>query len=544
MTPLLHDDPRGEPARAAGRRDGQGRRDLHPRHGRAGEDRRPRARPDHAVRAAPRRGHRDRVHAACVPARSCSRSCRPTPSTPTRRSTRRSSSAAIKPHELGPRSSPASTSCVGRRAAPTTMRARRARRVVPEYTGATTPQLATADARRADVAPTRTGARPRSWLDELMARDLPVAARARRHRARAAVATRSRRTGSRRSARTSTRSRPRCARALDLPHAVALSSGTAALHLALRRARRRSRRRGVGLDADVRRDRERDALRRRDAGVRRQRARELEHGSRAARAKRSTRGARRGKLPKAVIAVDLYGQCADFEPIAAACRRHGVRADRGRRRGARRDLSRASRPARSAICPILSFNGNKIITTSGGGMLLGARATTGSTRARYLATQAREPVAALRARRDRLQLSAVATCSPPSGARSSQISIAASPRGARSTRATARALGDLPGWTFMPEAPLRRVDVLADLRDRSRPAAARDRVLDRARRATTSRRARSGSRCTCSRSFAGARAIGGAVAEQLFARGLCLPSGSGLTESQLDRVIHTIRACA
>ena len=46
---LLHDDPRGVPARAAGRRDGPRRRDLHPRHGRAGRDRRPRARPDHAL---------------------------------------------------------------------------------------------------------------------------------------------------------------------------------------------------------------------------------------------------------------------------------------------------------------------------------------------------------------------------------------------------------------------------------------------------------------------------------------------------------------
>ncbi len=43
MTPLLHDDPRGQPARPAGRRDGQRRRDLRPRHGRAGPDRRPRA---------------------------------------------------------------------------------------------------------------------------------------------------------------------------------------------------------------------------------------------------------------------------------------------------------------------------------------------------------------------------------------------------------------------------------------------------------------------------------------------------------------------
>src|SRR6185369_2419891 len=80
--------------------------------------------------------------------------------------------------------------------------------------------------------------------------------------------------------------------------------------------------------------------------------------------------AKQQRLPKAVIAVDLYGQCADLEPIAAACRRHGVflieaaaealgATYRGRPAGSFGDLS------------ILSFNGNKIITTSGGGMLLG-----------------------------------------------------------------------------------------------------------------------------------------------------------------------------
>jgi dTDP-4-amino-4,6-dideoxygalactose transaminase len=42
--------------------------------------------------------------------------------------------------------------------------------------------------------------------------------------------------------------------------------------------------------------------------------------------------------------------------------------------------------------------------------------------------------------------------------------------------------------------------------------------------------------------FAGAETHGGAVGERLFAQGLCLPSGSGLTEEQRDRVIATFRA--
>ena len=41
--------------------------------------------------------------------------------------------------------------------------------------------------------------------------------------------------------------------------------------------------------------------------------------------------------------------------------------------------------------------------------------------------------------------------------------------------------------------------------------------------------------------FAGSRAIGGAVAEDLFARGLCLPSGSNLSDSDVDEVIDIVR---
>src|SRR5690606_26933449 len=97
--------------------------------------------------------------------------------------------------------------------------------------------------------------------------------------------------------------------------------------------------------------------------------------------------AKQNRLPKAVIAVDLYGQCADLDPIATACRRHGVFLveDAAEALGA----SYGARPAGSfGDLSILSFNGNKIITTSGGGMLL-SRRKDWTDRARYLATQAR-----------------------------------------------------------------------------------------------------------------------------------------------------------
>ena len=94
-------------------------------------------------------------------------------------------------------------------------------------------------------------------------------------------------------------------------------------------------------------------------------------------------------LPKAVIVVDLYGQCASYEPIVAACREHGVYLieDAAEALGA----TYQGRPAGTFDdLAVFSFNGNKIITTSGGGMLVAHRKEW-IERARYLATQARSP---------------------------------------------------------------------------------------------------------------------------------------------------------
>ena len=97
----------------------------------------------------------------------------------------------------------------------------------------------------------------------------------------------------------------------------------------------------------------------------------------------------RNALPKAVIAVDLYGQCADYERITAACARHGVYliSDAAESLGA---TYRGAPAGSFGDLATFSFNGNKIITTSGGGALLG-RNPAWMERARYLSTQARSP---------------------------------------------------------------------------------------------------------------------------------------------------------
>ncbi|KRA55359.1 aminotransferase class I/II-fold pyridoxal phosphate-dependent enzyme [Devosia sp. Root635] len=95
------------------------------------------------------------------------------------------------------------------------------------------------------------------------------------------------------------------------------------------------------------------------------------------------------RLPKAVIVVSLYGQSADMDPILEICGRYGVPVveDAAESLGARYKGKASGTLGQFGI---YSFNGNKIITTSGGGMLLAPNAEMASA-ARFLATQARDP---------------------------------------------------------------------------------------------------------------------------------------------------------
>ncbi|MDR1376710.1 MAG: DegT/DnrJ/EryC1/StrS family aminotransferase [Synergistaceae bacterium] len=98
---------------------------------------------------------------------------------------------------------------------------------------------------------------------------------------------------------------------------------------------------------------------------------------------------RSGRMPKAVIVVNLYGQSCDMDPILKLCGQHGVPVieDAAESLGARyKDRQTGSFGKFS----VFSYNGNKIITTSGGGMLLSDDGEA-ILRARFLSTQARDP---------------------------------------------------------------------------------------------------------------------------------------------------------
>jgi dTDP-4-amino-4,6-dideoxygalactose transaminase len=248
--------------------------------------------------------------------------------------------------------------------------------------------------------------------------------------------------------------------------------------------------------------------------------------------------ARRRALPRAVIAVDLYGQPANIPALAAACAMHGVAliADSAEGFGARQHGRHAGDGAHFAA---FSFNGNKIATCGGGGALACPDAAT-ATRARHLATQAREPVAhyehvelGYNFRLSNL-LAAVGV------AQVADLERRVARRRAIFDRYAA-SLSHLPGIGFMPEAPWSRATRWLSVL-----------LLDRARLGFGPDEARAALEAAniearpvwkpmhLQRVFHGAPAIGGAVAEGLFARGLCLPSGSGMTDAQQDRVIGTL----
>jgi dTDP-4-amino-4,6-dideoxygalactose transaminase len=101
--------------------------------------------------------------------------------------------------------------------------------------------------------------------------------------------------------------------------------------------------------------------------------------------------AAQGRNVAAVVPVDLFGKCCDYELIEKIVGEAGPRllCDAAEAMGA----THHARPAGSiGDAAALSFNGNKILTTSGGGMLL-THSAEFAERVRYLSTQARQPVA-------------------------------------------------------------------------------------------------------------------------------------------------------
>jgi len=328
------------------------------------------------------------------------------------------------------------------------------------------------------------------------------------------------------------------AAAVNAPYAVALSSGTAALHLALLLA-------GVGPGDEVLVstltfvasvnpivylgatpafvDSERSSWNMDPALL----EEALENR------------ARRGQLPKAVVVVHLYGQCADLDPIAAACARHGVTLieDAAEALGA---SYKGRAPGTVGAAGVFSFNGNKIITTAGGGMLVSPDEGFAA-HARKLSTQARDHAPHYEHSEVgyNYRLSNVLA-----GIGRGQLRVLKDRVAARRRNFAfyVGALGDMPGIEFMPEAPwgthtrwLTTLTIDPDLfgADREEVRRALDAEGIEARPVWKPMHLQP--------LYKEAPVFGGSVADELFARGLCLPSGSNLSQSDLERVATVVR---
>ena len=250
----------------------------------------------------------------------------------------------------------------------------------------------------------------------------------------------------------------------------------------------------------------------------------------------------KGRPPRAVVAVDMYGQCADYEPLVDACDRYGVALieDAAEALGA----TYRGRPAGSfGLAGVLSFNGNKIITTGGGGMLVTDDDRVAA-RSRHLATQAREPLPHYEHRSVgyNYRLSNLLAAVGRGQLQRLESMIAARRETGRYYRA---ALGDLPGVTFMPIASYGEANswLTCLLIDADRFGASRDRVLDRLAAHDIEARP-TWKPMHLQPVFRDCVMRGGEVCADLFRRGLCLPSGSALTEHDRERVVAAVRAVA
>jgi pyridoxal phosphate-dependent aminotransferase EpsN len=252
------------------------------------------------------------------------------------------------------------------------------------------------------------------------------------------------------------------------------------------------------------------------------------------------RKARRGRLPKAVVAVHLYGQAADLDPIAAACERYGVPLieDAAEALGAH---YRGRAPGAVGRAGIFSFNGNKIITCSGGGMLVTADAALAA-HARKLATQAREPAAHYEHTEVgfNYRLSNVLAAIGRGQLRTLEDRVAARRAHFEAYR---KALGGLPGVTMQPEAPWgRHTRWLSCLLIDPATFGADRETVRLALEAENIESRPLWKPMHLQPVFSEFEAVGGAVAEGLFARGLCLPSGSSLRLEDRARVIDVIES--
>ena len=251
--------------------------------------------------------------------------------------------------------------------------------------------------------------------------------------------------------------------------------------------------------------------------------------------------AKQGDLPKAVMAVHLYGQSAKLEEIALLCAKYGIPLieDAAEALGT---LNHGKHVGTTGSFGIFSFNGNKIISTSGGGMLVSDNAEL-IARSRFYATQAREPephyqheVVGYNYRLSNL-LAAVGR------GQLRHIEDRVASRRENFEDYAAR-LGNLDGIEMMPEPEGDRSTRWLTVMEIDAKEFGATPTEVRLHLETLNIEARPlWKPMHMQPIFRDCKMIGGSVCEEMFEHGLCLPSGSSLTQADRDRVVSGVLAC-
>ncbi len=323
------------------------------------------------------------------------------------------------------------------------------------------------------------------------------------------------------------------------PHAVALASGTAALHLALRLS-------GVGQGDEVICSTLTFVAS--AAPITYLNATPVFVDSESVSwnadpdilAEVITRKARTGRAPRGLVVAHLYGQAANLNPIIKICEQHGVALieDAAEALGA---TYQGKSPGSLGRFGIHSFNGNKIITTSGGGMLV-THDKALAQQARHLATQARDPAPHYEHTTLGYNYRLSNVCAGIGRGQLENLDAKVARRRAHFA-AYQKAFADLPGLQMQPEAPWgQSTRWLSCLTINPQEAGTdRERIRLALEKADIETRP-IWKPMHLQPVFRSTEYIGRGVSDQLFAQGLCLPSGSGMTDGERERVIEAFRA--
>lgn len=248
--------------------------------------------------------------------------------------------------------------------------------------------------------------------------------------------------------------------------------------------------------------------------------------------------ARRGKLPKAVIPTDLYGQSCDMEAIKKACLPYGIPvvADSAEAVGS---TYKGHSAGYHADASIFSFNGNKIITSAGGGILASHNQKL-IDEARFLSQQARDPAPYYQhttfGYNYRMSNILAAIGRAQLGVLDQRVK-----RKREIADYYKQYLQEVPGIRFMPEASYGRSNwwLTPILIDENEFGASCEHIRIKLENLNIESR-RTWKPMHLQPIFSDVSCVGGKNSEEIFAKGLCLPSGTNMTSGDIDRVIHCI----